>query len=488
VGCTEKVVVIGAGISGMACGHRLRQLGIRCLILEGKERAGGVIATIRRNGLLFETGPQCPRFPPSVWRLVRELNIESEFIPGDPKAKRYIYRHGHLHRAPFSLTSLITTRLVGLSSKLRVLTEALRYSQPPNQEENLAEFVERKFGSDLLDNLVDPIISTVFFADSHKMGMESALPALVEWERNQGSLVRGAILARNARRKERSTHNSSSRLDPIAGRQTFRVTDALPSLGSFRSGMETLPGKLSEELKLAIRYRATIASVEPSQSENGAQKTNWRIVLSGGEKITTEHLVLAVPAYTAGQLLERSVPQLATELKAIEYAPMCTVSSVYDRSSVANALDGFGFMVPRREGLHTICTFWNSSMFSGRAPEGRVLITSFAGSAKNDHFGAMPEQHCARAVETENEGILGITGKAVDRLVWKDPQALPQYHVGHKQKVSDIYQVLRGLPNLFIIGNFLKGRSIGDCVEIAFRVAEDLHSRLRGQNSNLIAE
>jgi oxygen-dependent protoporphyrinogen oxidase len=464
----------------MACGHRLRQLGIPCLILEGKERAGGLIATIRRNGLLFETGPQCPRFPASVWRLVSELNLLNEFMPGDPKAKRYIYRHGRLHPAPFSLASLITTRLLGFSSKLRVLTEAFRYSQPPDEEENLAEFVERKFGSDLLDNLVDPIISTVFFGDSQRMGMESALPALVEWERNQGSLARGAILARHAKRKERSTRDPSSRPDPIAGRETLRVTDALPSLGSFRSGMGTLPERLSEELKLAIKYGVRIASVEPSQSDNGTQKTNWEIVLSGGERITTEHLVLAVPAYAAGQLLERSMPQLAMQLKAIEYAPMSTVSSVYDRLSVTNALDGFGFMVPRREGLRTICTFWNSSLFSGRAPEGRVLITSLVGSAKSDHFGSMPEEDCAHAVEKENAAILGITSKPVDRLVWNDARALPQYNVGHKQKVSDIYQVLRGLPNLFIIGNFLKGRSIGDCVEIAFRVAEDLHSRLAG--------
>jgi len=114
VGYTQKVVVIGAGISGLACAYRLKRLGIPCLVLEARERAGGLIATIRRNGFLFETGPQCPRFPPSVWQLVRELNLDAEFVAGDPGAKRYIIRDGRLHGAPFSPGGLIGTRLVGL--------------------------------------------------------------------------------------------------------------------------------------------------------------------------------------------------------------------------------------------------------------------------------------------------------------------------------------------------------------------------------------
>jgi protoporphyrinogen/coproporphyrinogen III oxidase len=181
VGYTEKIVIIGAGISGLACAYRLTQLQIPSVVLEAGERAGGAIATVRRNGYLFEAGPQCPRFPASVWQLVRELNLESEFLAGDPKAKRYILRNGHLHPAPFSPQGLITTQLVGAATKFRILTEVFRTSHPPPQEESLAEFVQRKFGGEILDNLLDPIVSTVFLGDSYKMGMESAFPALVQW-------------------------------------------------------------------------------------------------------------------------------------------------------------------------------------------------------------------------------------------------------------------------------------------------------------------
>lgn len=472
MGYTEKVVVIGAGISGLACAYRLKQLEIPCLVLEAKERAGGVIQTIRRNGFVFEVGPQCPRFPPSVWRLVRDLNLDSKFVPGDPKAKRYIVRDGRLHSAPFSPNGLITTRLVGLRSKFRFLTEAFRSSCPPLREESLAEFVQRKFGPEVLDYLVEPLISTIFFGDAAKMGMESAFPALVEWERNQGSLIRGAIRAHKSMRNKNMSNGSSAPYGSNLNRSTLLVTDALPSLGSFTSGMATLAEKLAEELRPEIRYKTEIASVAPLQNDNGASKA-WELGLANGEKIATRNLVLAVPAYVAAQFLANNVPQLAGPLEAIEYTAMCAVSSAYNRSHVAHSLDGFGFMVPRREGLQTICTFWNSSLFPGRAPEGKVLITSFARTE-------MTEEECARTVEAENARTLGITGRPLDRVVSNDSRALPQYNVGHAQRVSEIDGILPSFPNLYLAGNFLRGRSISDCVETAFRVASNVHRHLRG--------
>ena len=481
---TEKVAVIGAGISGLACAHRLKQLGCQVRLLEAAEHAGGLIRTIRRNGFLFETGPQCPRFPSSVWQLVRDLRLEHEFAAGDPKAKRYVLRHGRLHPAPFSPMGLITTRLVGLKSKLRILAEPFRYSRPPDREESLADFVERKFGAEVLNNLVDPLVSTIFFGDAHKMGMESAFPALVEWERFQGSLVRGAL---HARRSKRDALKSSSSSESFASRpdtnqDSLRVTDALPTLGSFRSGMGTLPESLAEELKTETSYKMPAASVALSRESAGASQPAWQICLTGGEPITAQYLVLAVPADVAARLLEASSPQLASHLKAIEYAPISVVSSAYERTKIANRLEGFGFMVPRREGLHTICTFWNSSLFQGRTPEGTALFTSFAARDANGPLGAMTDEECARVVEAENAHILGISGEPVARLVSRDSPVLPQYNVGHSRQVAEIYRILSTLPNLFLAGNFLRGRSIGDCVDVAYRVAEDVHSQLQGQS------
>ena len=489
-GYTEKVVVIGAGISGLTCAFRLKQLGIPCLVLETKERAGGVIATIRRNGCVFETGPQFPRFPAPLWRLVRDLKLENEFVAGNAKAKRYIFRYDRFHPAPLSPIGLIKTQLVGLKSKLRILSEPFGYSQPPKDEESLADFVERKFNAEVLDNLVDPFISTIFLGDASKMGMESAFPALVGWERRRGSLLRGAIRARTSRQNQPKRGGASLQLgserDARSGTNTngarLHVTDALPMLGSFKSGMATLPEKLSEELRSAIRYRVQIDTIAPQPPDGGTSSSRWEVRLHEGERIRAEHVVLAVPAYVAASLLESSAPELAGRLRSIEYAPISTVSCAYKQSSVKNSLDGFGFMIPRREGLHTFCTFWNSSLLRGRAPEGTVLITSFAGRQEDDAFATMTDEQRTESVAAENAHILGITERAVDRVFWKDARALPQYNVGHAQRVAAISDVLRTLPNLHLSGNFLKGRSIGDCVEVASQVAENLHSQLHRQN------
>jgi oxygen-dependent protoporphyrinogen oxidase len=412
------------------------------------------------------------------------LRLEREFVSGDPKAKRYVFRHGSLHPAPFSPMGLITTRLVGLKAKLRVVTEPLGYSRPPDREESLADFVERKFGAEVLNNLVDPLVSTIFFGDPHKMGMESAFPALVEWERFHGSLVRGALRARrfkqDALRSGSSSESFASR--PDGHQDSLRVTDALPTLGSFRSGMGALPERLAEELKAITTYKMPAESVALSRESGGTAQPAWQIRLAGGELITAECVVLAVPAHAAARLLEGSSSQLASQLKAIEYAPISVVSAAYERSKVANRLEGFGFMVPRREGLHTICTFWNSSLFKGRSPEGTALLTSFAARDTNSALGGMTDEECARVVEAENAHILGISGEPVARLVSRDSPALPQYNVGHSRQVAEIYRILRTLPNLFLAGNFLRGRSVGDCVGLAYRVAEDVHSQLQGQS------
>lgn len=484
MGYTEKVVVIGAGISGLACAHRLKQLGFRPQVLEAAQRPGGLINTVRRDGFLFETGPQFPRFAQPVWQLVRDLNLEGEFVAGDSKARRYIFRRGRLHLVPFSPGGLIGTQLVGLKSKLRILGEAFGYSRPPDHEESLAEFVQRKFGAEVLDYLVDPIISTVFLGDARKMGMESAFPSLVEWERNRGSLVRGALYARRSKREAAKSDDASrpSGFHLNGNHNGLHVTDALPTLGSFRSGMATLPERLAEELKGEITYMAAVESIAPSHEYNGTSKPTWQVCLSSGEQITAQYLVLTVPSHVAARFLETSVPKLASHLKAIEYAPISVVSSAYERSKVTNRLDGFGFMIPRRKGLNTICTFWNSSLFGGRAPEGTVLITSFAESEGNSASGAASEEQFTRAVVAENERILGISGKPAARLVWRDLHALPQYNVGHARRVAEIYSILPTLPNLYLAGNFLKGRSIGDCVDVAYHVAENLHSQLQRQD------
>ncbi len=482
MGNKRHAIVIGAGITGLVCAFRLQQSGIPVILLEAADSAGGMIATCGKNGFLFEAGPQCPRFPSPLWDLVHELNLEGEFVRGDSRAPRYILKNGRLHVAPFSPFSFAFTELVGASSKCRLLTEIFRRSRPPHDEESLAEFVRRKFDGDVLDYLVDPFIAAIFAGDSEKIGVESAFPFLARWEREHGSLLRGALRSRNG--NSASDSRNKSQLQSTRTRQkSLIVTESLPSLGSFRAGLGVLPKKLAHNLGDSLRLRTRVQSVEPGEMREDPDSM-WQLRLGGGEVLSGAALVMTTPAYEAARLLQNAAPELSTMLSDISYAPMAVVSSGYDRAQVRSPLRGFGVMIPPREKLSTIFNVWNSSVLDGRAPAGKILMTSFAGGATNPAFVEKDDATIAAIVEGEMGAVLGIDGEPVERFVWKHPRTLPQFNPGHARTVATIRKALAGLPGLYLAGNYLDGRSLGDCVESGSRTAEEIATNFSNVTSN----
>ena len=471
----RQVIVIGGGITGLACAFRLKQFGMPVVLLEASERPGGIIATFERNGFLFEAGPQCPRFPRRLWHLVCELGLEKELVPGDSKVPRYILKNKKLHKAPFSPWAFLTTSLVGTGSKARLISEGFRHSKAPLKEETLAEFVRRKFDGIILDYLVDPFVSTLLAGDTEEIGVESAFAFLVKWEKEYGSLLRGAVRSRNKGPQSKS----ASEAEPKAANRQAKnlvVTDSLPFLGSFRQGLDELPKKLAESLGDSVRLRSKADLLE--RIEDDRSGSTWRIRLSNGGEISGSAVVIASPAYEAARILAGIAPEVGSTLSTIAYAPMAVVSSGYNDDQVRNPLQGFGFMVPRREKLNTFFCVWNSSVLKGRAPDGKVLLTSFAGGAVNPAFAGQDEKTIGKIVEAEVGSILGITGPPIEQIVWKYAKALPQFNVGHKDKIAAVRKTMAAFPGVFLAGNYLEGRSLGDCVEIAFRTAEEVKQHM----------
>ncbi len=232
--------------------------------------------------------------------------------------------------------------------------------------------------------------------------------------------------------------------------------------------------KLRDDLQFGVNVKSITA---PNRDDE--EKALWRIRLSSGDEINTDAIVVATPAYAAAPLLIESMSKLSALLAGIEHAPMDVVSSAFDRKQVRHPLDGFGFMAPRQEkGLRIICTFWNSSLFPAHARNGTVVMTSFAARGSDGNLSEMPDDLLAQQVEAENAAVLGITGAPIDRMTWKYSRALPQYNVGHAQRVKEIRRKLWSqLPRAFLLaGNYLAGRSIGDCVDTGFQAADQLHS------------
>jgi oxygen-dependent protoporphyrinogen oxidase len=451
---SRQVIVIGAGISGLCCAYRLGQLGAEVTLLESSDRPGGLIGTIRKEGFLFESGPQSFQTTDLILSLIRELGIEADLQRADPRAARYILLHGKLQKIPTSPQAMLTSSLLGVGSRWKILSEPFRTTFPPAGEESVAKFARRKFGDEILEYLVAPFVSGVYAGDPEKLSLKAAFPSLDEWEREYGSVLRGA-------KKSRKTPGT-----------------APASLCSFRQGVARLPNAIAEKLAGRVQTRTSAKSLNRLGPDGGEvfELHTGR----PGELATMQAsaIVLATPAYVSAQLIAPISEQLGHTLSGIAYAPVAVVASGYYRQQAGEPMEGFGFLVPAKEKRQSLGTVWNSSLFPGRAPEGAVTVTSFTGGATNPEIVSEPEDQIAKIIQSENEHILKIVGSPFISAVWKYPRALPQYNLGHGHIVETIRDAERQLPGIFFAGNYLEGPAIGKCLENGLQTAEAVKNYL----------
>ncbi len=446
-----RIIVIGGGISGLACAYRLRQLGASVLLLEQAGQPGGVIRSLRKDGCLLECGPQSFLATETLLELVRGLGIEDQLLQADPKAPRYVVVNGILCPVPLSPPALLSSPLLGARTKLRLLAEGFTRTVPPPDDESVAAFVRRKFGDELLDRLVGPFVSGIYAGDPEKLSMRSAFPDAYRWESEFGSVLRGAIKSRPREK------------NPRAG------------LCSFRDGVATLPRCLAESLGSAFLMGMTVHSIARHKA-NGS--SNIEVHLEGQERTevaAADAVVVAVPADAAGRILRSVSPRYAELLGQIEYVPVAVISTAYMRTSVRVPLNGFGFLVPRTEKLRLLGTIWNSSLFPGRAPDGQVLLTSFMAGATDPELVGYNDQAIEAALTMQLAKILNISGVPASRNIQRWERALPQYNLGHGKLLEALRAELARSPGLFLASNYLNGPSIGSCVEQAFRTAAEAH-------------
>jgi oxygen-dependent protoporphyrinogen oxidase len=442
------VLVIGGGISGLACAYHLQQAGIPVRALEAGSRPGGVIATEKKDGFRFELGPQSFLSTAPLVGLVDALGLKDQLLHANPRAPRYILVGGRLVAAPLAPPSLLTTPLFSAGTKWRLFTEALRRSRPPEDDESIAAFVRRKFGDELLNRLVAPFVSGVYAGDPERLSLRAAFPKVHEFEMQYGSVLRGAMKSRPAKGA------------PRAG------------LCSFRDGMEALPRAIAARLGSSLLLETSVNGLRQGNA-SGNQFFEVDITSHNrNETMAASAVVIATPAYVASQILSGISEQFAMFFSRMEYAPVAAVSACYRREQIQRPPDGFGFLVPRTEGLRDLGTVFNSSLFPGRAPEGMVCITSFAGGATDHDFCELSDEEITETICGEVARVLGISGKPVATNLYRYARALPQYNLGHTQTVKSLEGLAATIPGLYLAGNYLSGPSIGACVEQAYQTAE----------------
>jgi oxygen-dependent protoporphyrinogen oxidase len=462
---SAPVIVIGGGISGLACAFRLKQHGIPVLLLEKSQRFGGVVNSIHENGFLFERGPQSFTLTTPLNELIDAAGLSSELLRAPSRLPRYIYVGGKLVAAPMSPFSLLTTSLLSASTKWKLVTEPLRRTRPPVEDESIASFVRRKFGASLLDNFAAPFVSGVYAGNPEKLSLRSAFPQAHEWEKNHGSLLRGAISKMRLRPK-----------NPNA-KKVRGMCSLQHGVGSL---FDAIGAQLGDSARLGVGVDAVIRNnsthkesfeVRCTSGSNGAART---------ESLAASAVICAAETATAGPMLAPSSQQFTRSMARISYAPVAVVSAGYRREAVGRALDGFGFLVPRAEGLRVLGCVWNSTLFPGRAPEGHVLLTSFAGGALNPEMCTWSEERIASAVHEDLARVLNINEQPVARHVHIYQRAIPQYNLGHRGILAELKWTCAATPGLFLAGNYLEGPAMGACVERAFRVADEVEKYLNG--------
>ncbi|MGC2331596.1 MAG: protoporphyrinogen oxidase [Candidatus Acidiferrales bacterium] len=456
---TNTVVVVGGGVSGLACAYRLKKLGVPVTLLEGSPRVGGLIETVEKDGFLFESGPQSFQGTETLLEVIHDLRIEDQLCKAHPGAPRYVLRQGCLRKIPMSPQAILTTSLLSPGTRWKVVSEPFKRTRPPNEDESVADFVRRKFGHEILEYLVSPFVSGVYAGDPEKLSLRAAFPTLEQWEREYGSILRGQMKSRS------SSGATTARKGP-------------PPLCSFRRGLDTLMRALGANLGDSAQTGARASAM--SRSGNLGDAGYEVRVMRGGreETIVARAVVLAAPAYTASHLVGSVAPHLASILSGIAYASLAVVGTGYHKRQASMALDGFGVLIPRSEKRRTLGIVWNSSLFQGRAPEGQMVMTSFVGGATDLEIVAKSDQEIAAIVQEDQARILGITGSPITSAVWKHEKALPQYNLGHGHAVEAIREVERTVPGLYFAGNYLEGPSIGRCVEEAFQTADAIRDHL----------
>ena len=401
--------------------------------------------TMRRDGSLFELGPQSFQGTPLLMQLIRELKIEGELCQGDNKSPRYVLRNGRLQKIAMSPQAMLGGSFLSPKSRWKIASEAFRRTTPPTEEESIASFVRRKFGHEILEYLVSPFVSGVYAGDPETLSLKAAFPSLDEWEREYGSVIRGAM-------KSRKESQSS---EP-------------PPLCSFRDGITTLTGALASTLgDAAVQSKPTAALLR-----GASDSPRFVVRFTDGVEKEAAAAIVATPAYAASHIVQPLDKRLTQTLNGIPYASIVVFGATYYDKQADMPPSGFGVLIPRSEKIRTLGIVFNSSLFPARAAEGQFTITSFLGGATDPHAIDQTDDQIAAIATKDSAAILGITGEPADSLLWRHVKALPQYNLGHGHIVEAIRTGERANPGLFFSGNYLEGPSIGKCVEHAFKTAE----------------
>jgi protoporphyrinogen/coproporphyrinogen III oxidase len=438
----ESIVVVGAGIAGLAAAWELQKRGVAARVLEAGRRPGGVIFTERFDGWTIDAGPDSLLVQkPAAVSLCRELGIGDRLHPTLPPRTAYVLRDGRLHPLiegsafgfPIRAAPLVTSSLFSWPGKVRMAMEVAVPRRASTEDESLASFVRRRFGEEAVQYLADPLLAGIHAGDVDRLSTKALFPRLFDIERKTGSIIR-------AFRALHVTASPQGAFVSLPG-GTMELVDTLAA--ALRPGTVQLSSRASD-----LRRAAGFAIDTPSGT------------------VRAQAVILAVPAYVVAGLLRSIDTTLAGLCEPIPYASTATVAFGYRREQIRHPLKGSGFVVPRIEQSPLLASTWVSSKWPGRAPEGHVLLRGFLGGGRDPNRLDRSDEELVDTAREALTEILGITGDPVfaPRL-YRWTRQSPQFEVGHLERVAAIERRLASVPGLFVAGSGFRAIGIPDCIQ-----------------------
>ena len=459
----KRVVIIGGGISGLSTALYLKEQAasagheIECLLIEKGSRLGGNILTEKVDGFLIEGGPDCfLSEKPWAAQLCRHLGLGDQIMPTTEENKgTFVLSKGRLHEMPEGLIlmvptkimPLITTSLFSWLGKLRMGLEIFIPPRHGKEDETLGSFVRRRLGKEALDKIAEPLVAGVHAGDPETMSMRASFPKFMEMEDEHGSLIKG-MLTRMRKAKEIQRASAGP-----------RPTMFMTLKGGLTEMINAITSRLSSS---AIKLNTSVSSIE---EKNGKYIINFHpsSLIPHPSPIEADSVIFSTPAHISSSLLAELDNPLSEKLQTIPYVSTATVTLAFNASE-AKLPKSFGFVIPRVEERKIMAATFTSRKFAGRCSDEYVMIRCFVGGSKNEHLVALDDKEMVDMVRGELKDIIGLNAEPVLSRVYRWRKAMPQYTIGHLERVRWISERVHQHPGLYLTGSAYNGIGISDSI------------------------
>ncbi len=448
----KKIAVVGGGIAGLVAAFRLKQQGFAVTLLEAAETLGGKIQTRRLAQGCLDVGPNTVlESNDAIMRLISDLGLRKKILwADDSSASRFILKDGNLVELPAHPKQFFSSPILSLSAKLRALLDL--FIPPAAPDETIAAFIERRFGREPLEYLVNPFLAGTYAARPEDLSISATLKQLKTFEREHGSVLKGAFKQMRAAKQNAKTSFS---------RKMFSFN------GGFYDVIEALGQVLHNEVLLSAEVVSVIR-----------HPRSWEVgyVQAGKEKsLRASVVIFAAPAPEISRLVKPLAPDVSKSLAEISYSPVAQLFFVYDKLRVPSP-KGFGFLVPEAENRDILGAVFNSSIFPTRYED--TVFTVFVGGSRQPDLLKLSNDDLRSLALIELNATLSLHDAPTAFAIERWTQAIPQYGMGHQNILDAVAALESETQELFFCGNWRGGISVPDTIAQADETAQKIIATL----------